>query len=351
MKTLCQNTGIPPLTKKGWVVAVVIGSVVLALTAVVAVAQESSFASSYKMGPRFAKTDDVISYTIAAANTGPPLSDVLLSDPVPDGAVYIVGSCTYRRPGDRPMSCNAPPDLWLEDFAAGDLITTTFAVQVTAGTMNWPLINRAYLNWEDPRQGGYTKEISCTTVVNPRFSNYLPLIMRDYPPMPDLRVAVLMVEPSSPAAGQPATITVIVQNAGGAAAEPFWVDLYDNPDPPPTHANQPFDTLCSGDPEDCYGIAWYVHGGLDAGQTVMLTSLTGWAAEYSRWPGYFANAGPHALYAFADSWNDSVWYGAVLERNEGLDNRYGPVSVNVTPGTSREAGDQDTWIPRRPNRP
>jgi uncharacterized repeat protein (TIGR01451 family) len=351
METLSQYTSIPPSTKKRWAVAVVIGSVVLALTAVVAVAQESSFASSYKIGPPFAETDDVVNYTILAANTGPPLSDVLLLDPVPNGAVYVVGSCMYRRPTGRPTSCTGLPDLWREDFATGDRITTTFAVQVTRGTMNWPLTNHAYLSWEGTNLITYTKEMSWTTMVNPRFSSYLPLIMRDYPPMPDLRVAVLMVEPGSPAAGQPVTITVIVQNAGEAAAGPFWVDLYDDPDPPPTHANQPFESLCQGALEDCYGIAWYVGGGLDAGQIEVLTSLSGWVAEYSRWPGYFADAGPHALYAFADSWNDSVWYGKVLERNEGLDNRFGPVSVNVTPGTGRGAGAQETWIPRRPNRP
>jgi uncharacterized repeat protein (TIGR01451 family) len=352
METHSHNTRFPPLAKKGRTVAVVIGSVMLVLISVVAVvvAQASSLDSSYKMGPRCARTDDVISYTIVTANTGAPLSDVSLSDPVPNGAAYIVGSCTYRRPAGQPTNCNPPPDLWLEDFAVSDRITTTFAVRVTAGTMNWPLINRAYLNWEDPRQGSYTKEMSWTTVVNPRLL-HLPLILRDYPPMPDLRVASLTVEPGSPAAGQLVTITVVVQNAGGAAAAPFWVDLYDNPNPPPTRANQPFDTLCSGAPEDCYGIVWYVHGGLDPGQSVALTSLTGWAAAYSRWPGSFVNAGPHVLYAFADSWNYPVWYGAVLERKEGLDNRYGPVSVNVTPGTSGGMDDQDTWIPRWPNRP
>jgi uncharacterized repeat protein (TIGR01451 family) len=353
MKALGWRVSPLVLTRGGLAVAVAMGGVILALTTIVviATAQASSFDSSYKTGPRYAKTGDVITYTIVAVNAGEPVTDVLLSDPVPNGAEFVPGSCTYRRPGGRPANCDPPPDLWREDFVSGDRITTTLACRVTAGTMNWSLVNRAYLNWDQVQLASLAKEMNWTTIVNPRFQCCLPVVVRDYPPMPDLTVAFLMVEPGSPAAGQPVTITVAIQNAGNAAAEPFWVDLYDNPDPPPTRANQPFDTLCGGAPEDCYGIAWYVNGGLNAGQSVMLTSLTGHATDYSRWPGFFADAGPHAIYAFADSWNESVWYGAVLERSEGLGNRYGPVSVAVTPGTGGGAIDQDTWIPRRPNRP
>jgi uncharacterized repeat protein (TIGR01451 family) len=353
MKPLGWRVDPLALARGGLAVAAAVGGVILALTTIVviATAQASHFDSSYKVGPEYAYTDDVISYTIVAVNAGELVTDVLLSDPVPNGAEFVVGSCTYRRPGGRPANCDPPPDLWQEDFFPGDRITTTFACRVTKGTMNWPLINRAYLNWDRVQLASFTKEVSWTTMVNPRFQCYLPVVMCDYPPMPDLRVALLMVEPSSPAAGQLVTITVAIQNAGGAAAEPFWVDLYDNPDPPPTRANQPFDVLCSGAPEDCYGIAWYVSGGLDAGESVMLTSLTGYVEEYSRWPGSFVDAGPHAMYAFADSWNDPVWYGSVLERNEGIDNRYGPVSADVTTGAGRRAIERDIWLPRRPIRP
>ncbi|MEE8391085.1 MAG: CARDB domain-containing protein, partial [Anaerolineae bacterium] len=204
------------------------------------------------------------------------------------GAVFVPGSCAYRRPAGSSLSCNFPPDLWQEDFAASDRITTTFAVQVTEGSMGWPLVNCAYLNWD-----GNQKEMCFTTTVNPSLLIYLPLVMRNFPPMPDLRVVSLTVEPSNPAAGQSVTITIVVQNVGGQDAGPFWVDLYDNPDPPPTQANQPFDQLCSGAPEDCYGISWYIDTGLNAGQSVVLTSLTGTMLDYSRWPGYFVDSGPH----------------------------------------------------------
>jgi uncharacterized repeat protein (TIGR01451 family) len=352
MKPLGWRVSPLALARGGLAVAATMGGVILALTTTVVVtAQASNFDSSYKTGPRYAKTGDVITYTIVAVNAGEPVTDVVLSDPVPNGAAFVPGSCTYRRPGGSPASCGPLPDLWQEDFVSGDRITTTLACEVNEGTMNWSLVNRAYLTWDQAAPPGSTKEMSWTTIVNPRFQCHLPVVVRDYPPVPDLKVSSLMVEPGEPAAGQLVTITVVIQNAGSAAAGSFWVDLYDNPNPPPTRANQPFDTLCAGAPEDCYGIAWYVDGGLDAGESVVLTSHSGHQPEYSRWPGSFADAGAHAVYTFADSWNDPVWYGAVRERSEGLDNRYGPVSVDVAPGAGGAAIDQDVWIPPRPNRP
>jgi uncharacterized repeat protein (TIGR01451 family) len=331
------------------IVAIIIG-VTLTLIAVVAIAtaQASNFDSSYKTGPPFAETNDVITYTIVAVNTGGPVTDVLLSDPVPNGTVFVPGSCTYRRQGSASQICAPPPDLWQEDFATGDRITTSFAVQVTEGSMGWPLANCANLNWD-----GNQKVICISTIVNP-WSIYLPIVTRNFPPLPDLRVTSLTVEPLNPIVGQPVTITIVVQNVGEGTAGPFWVDLYDNPNPLPTQANQPFDKLCSGAPEDCYGIAWYVSAGLNTGQSVALSSLGGYMPDYSRWVDYFAGSGPHDLYAFADSWNYSVWYGAVLEQNEGLDNRYGPVPVNIAPRAhkwSTETGDRNNQPPQRPRQP
>jgi parallel beta-helix repeat protein len=186
---------------------------------------------------------------------------------------------------------------------------------------------------------------------------YLPISARDFspgPPMPDLRVTSLIVEPSSPAVGEPITVTIEVENVGTVAADPFWVDLYDNPAVPPTEANQIWNYLCSGALEDCYGIAWYVEDGLDPGKSVSLTSAEGYEDLQSHWLGYFARRGRHDLYSFADSWNYNLWYGAILERSEGEDNQYGPTTACVQPGTVGEAlGAQERVgpIPFRPNRP
>lgn len=346
MKELGCSVGIPVLARVGLVVVAVTVGLILTLTVVIA--QAPDFDSSYKTGPPFAVQGDRITYTIVAVNTGSLVANVVLSDAVPHGAAFVPGSCTYITQTGFAQACGPLSQMWREDFAAGDRITTAFAVRVTTGTMLYPLVNCAYLSWDQHRQ-----DICHTTMVNSAHC-YLPFVMRNFTPMPDLQVTSLTVEPSSPTAGQPVTITVVVQNVGRTAAGPFWIDLYDNPAPPPTEANQPFDQLCSGAPEDCYGISWYIDGGLGAGRSVILTSLEGYLPDYSRWAGCFVDSGPHDLYAFVDSWNDPVWYGAVLERNEGLDNRYGPVSINVGPaasGWSAEPTVQDGPIPWRPNRP
>jgi len=335
--------GIPAAARV--VLVVVAAAVGLMLTLTIVVAQAPNFDSSRKIGPLFADVNDVITYTIVAVNTGDPVADVVLSDTLPGGVVYIPGSCTYVTQMASPQTCGPLGQMWQEDFDTGGRITTTFAVQVTAGTMLWPLVNCAYLSWDSGQ-----KEMCFTTVANPPH-RYLPFVARNFTPMPDLRVTSLTVEPSNPAAGQAVTITVVVQNVGEVAAGPFWVDFYDNPDAPPTAANQPWNFLCSGPLTDCYGIAWYIDGGLAPGASAVLTSLGGYEAEQTHWLGHFVHSGHHDLYAFADSWNWGVWYGAVRERNEGVDNRYGPVSTNIASGAARGAVDPDVSIPWRPNHP
>jgi uncharacterized repeat protein (TIGR01451 family) len=138
----------------------------------------ADFASFYKTGPQSADTDDIITYTIVAVNTGSPVTDVVLSDALPYTAVFIPGSCTYRRETGLPQACGPLSQMWREDFSTGDRITTTFAVQVTAGSMNWPMVNCAHLSWNGQQIS------SCwTTRVNPVNRVYLPLMMRNYPPI------------------------------------------------------------------------------------------------------------------------------------------------------------------------
>jgi len=347
MKERGSHTGIPLAARIG--LSICAAGIGLALTLIVVVAQAPNFDSSYKTGPLFADTGDVIAYTIVAANTGDQaVSNVALSDTLPVGTTFV--TCTYVISGDYVPyhPCNLPNPLWVEDFDPGGRITTTLIVQVTGGTMQWPLRNCAYLLWDSSQ-----KEMCFTTTLNPP-RQYLPVIMRNFTPMPDLRVTSLTVVPSNPTAGQPVTVTVVVQNVGEAPAGPFWVDLYDNPVTPPTAANQIWNFLCPGSLEDCYGIAWYVSDGLGAGRSIVLTSLDHSGDRYSHWPGYFADAGNHDLYAFVDSWNWGVWYGAVLERNENLDNRYGPVSIAVAAGAGGGAGglsEEEIHIPWRPNQP
>ena len=152
----------------------------LLTTTVEAVAPD--FTTSYKSGPSTAVTDEIITYTIVAVNTGGPVSDVVLSDNLPYTARYIPGSCTYWRAGETPQACGPLDHLWQADFASGArmTMTTTFAVQVTAGSMNWPVVNCATLDWPTGQHR------TCrTTVINQiGYTVYLPLVMRAYAPQP-----------------------------------------------------------------------------------------------------------------------------------------------------------------------
>lgn len=75
-----------------------------------------------------------------------------------------------------------------------------------------------------------------------------------------------------------------------------------------------------------------MHAGLAQGESVVLSSSTIAATDEANWPGYFKEMGALALYAFADSRGGTGSDGAVLELNEGLDNRSGPVTVTVGAG-------------------
>ena len=141
--------------------------------------------TKYKSGPQIVEKGDVITYTIVAVNSGDPVTGVVLLEPLPNSVAFVPNSCIYSQPGTIDLQCN--PDfpesssmLWQADLTAGaHRITTTFAVTVTAGTLQFPLDNCAYLVWNRIR-----KEMCVTTRVNPYAYQYLPITARNYPPQP-----------------------------------------------------------------------------------------------------------------------------------------------------------------------
>ena len=143
---------------------------------------------------------------------------------------------------------------------------------------------------------------------------FLPMMGRNTYGPPDLGVTAFTVNPGNPAAGQAATISIVVKNQGTGPAGPFWVDFYINPATPPTGPNTPWNTTCTLKP--CYGIAWFITGGLAAGQSATLTSdPSSYYAANTVWPGYFVS-GSNDLYVFIDSWNPPLPTGAVAEFDE-----------------------------------
>ena len=154
---------------------------------------------------------------------------------------------------------------------------------------------------------------------------YLPIVMKA--PLPDL-VGSFSLTPDklTYSAGEPVLITAVITNVGTAAADAFWVDFYINPSRVPA-VNLRWNDICGMTP--CYGIAWYVSGGLAPGQSITLTSAS-YPAGYSIWPGYFA-PGTSDLYLYVDMWNPPVPTGGVLESDEtnNLAERHGLVVTGL----------------------
>ncbi len=74
------------------------GRLVLGVAFVIVLAQaRANFDVSSKTAPRYAYTGDRVTYTILVAKTGEPISDVVLTNPIPYGAIVIPSSCTYQR--------------------------------------------------------------------------------------------------------------------------------------------------------------------------------------------------------------------------------------------------------------
>ncbi len=153
----------------------------------------------------------------------------------------------------------------------------------------------------------------------------------------------LTPDQASYTSGTSVLVTAVVTNTGTAAASAFWVDFYINPSSTPT-VNEPWNNVCGMSP--CYGIAWYVPGGLAPGAAVTLRSDCSnsttypnppcYGSLYSVWPGHFAS-GTTDLYLFVDSWNRTVSSGGVAESNEfnNLSERHGLTVSGLSAG---EAG-------------
>jgi len=148
----------------------------------------ADFSTSYKSGPSAASTNEMITYTIVAVNTTQPVTGVMLADDLPYTSVYIPGSCTYYTSTGVVHLCSSLDQMWRMDFGTNERATTTFAVRVTAGSMNWPMINCAILSWDTQQE-----RLCVTTVINPPVARvvYLPIVMRNYAPAPAFCVPYL----------------------------------------------------------------------------------------------------------------------------------------------------------------
>jgi hypothetical protein len=157
---------------------------------------------------------------------------------------------------------------------------------------------------------------------------HLPLILKRHGSAPDL-----VVQGITAASRQ---VQVIIANQGDApVANPFWVDVYIDPDPPPSVVNQIWNDLAD------QGLVWGVTRGLAAGEvlTLMLGDPYYWA-DYSQvaWPLSIGTP----VYAQVDAVDLDTAYGSVLEGHEMRGGVYNNVGgpVYVQAGVAGEASPQ-----------
>ncbi|MBI4789211.1 MAG: hypothetical protein HY782_19435, partial [Chloroflexi bacterium] len=147
---------------------------------------------------------------------------------------------------------------------------------------------------------------------------FLPMTARGGEGAPDLIVQSI--------AANATTLQIVVKNQGNApVVDEFWVDVYINPNPAPTKANQTWQMLAS------QGLVWGVTSSalpLIPGGTLTLS-----VGDAYYWPSLSNVAATLAagtvVYAQVDSANADTNYGAVLENHE----RSGGAYNNITGGT------------------
>lgn len=180
-----------------------------------------------------------------------------------------------------------------------------------------------------------------------RWVCFVPLVPRNYAVGADLVVESLEVTGNG--------VTLVLRNAGnGPVLEEFWIDVYVDPDPPPTGVNQLWNDL------GAQGLVWGV--ALPALPLLPGESLTLSVGDAYFWPSYSYVEWPleegTAVYAQADSYNPTTTYGAVREVHEATGGPYNNIAgpVYVGPGL---AGERPVWgadpassggLPPRPGR-
>ena len=287
-------------------------------------------------------------YTLTVYNDGPfDATNVVVSDTLPGQVVFATASAGCADMGGGTVVCT-------EALLAVD-DSTTFTITVTTDNYIEPgtsLENMAVVACDAAEaDGSNNMDTADTSVIDFVDWNryYLPIIQRlprpELPPIADL-IGSFYLTPNKLTfdAEEPLTITVVVENQGTAPASSFWVDFYINPEPDPPPVNLPWQAACPNAPVWCYGIAWQVTPGLEAGEAITLTStVDSYDPDQTFWPGYFG-AGATDLYVRVDSWSLYGDYGAVMESDEG--NNLSELHGLTVTGEMMAPSKRSEWPPR-----
>ncbi len=114
-----------------------------------------------------------------------------------------------------------------------------------------------------------------------------------------------------PAAATNLNVT-ITNNGLVDTSSDFWVDLYVDPGRTP-RVNLTWDANCV---DICMGVSWHVTQALHPGESLTLSTASGYDPDNTLWPG-FVPVLAHSVAVMVDSFTDQgTWYGMVLERDE-----------------------------------
>jgi uncharacterized repeat protein (TIGR01451 family) len=290
---------------------------------------------------------DKLHYTVTVQNTGNRVAtQVIITDTLPPYVMLLSatpgglrsetsskgkpGASSNRKPeamSDRDIVVWAFPDL---NIGERRTYTITALVAEQIPTDNLSLINtaEASMSISDPTPDNNiaVAEIRLIQRPIPPSMLYLPLVTRNYTQAPDLIITSVIVTRDN--------VEITLKNVGErAVVNPFWVDLYVNPDPIPTGVNELWDELGE------QGALWgFSNIPLDPEETVtlMLNDDAYWGHK-SNLP--LPLPEDAVIYVQVDSAHAGTNYGAVRESHEICDlpynNIYGPISptsqVNLTP--------------------
>jgi uncharacterized repeat protein (TIGR01451 family) len=268
----------------------------------------------------------IITYTIVVSNNGPSVAtNVTLTDSVPVSTTFqsIAWPDGWSCPtiptvgGTGNIVCTNP------SLAVGAPATFIIAVKVDASAPSGTVIANMATVSSDTADPTTPNTATATTTVS-LHRLYLPAVFRNYAVAPDLVISSLVATSTG--------VQLVVKNQGDAPVttaitQEFWVDLYVNPNPPPTGVNQIWK-----DGRSAHGIVWGVTTDtlpLAVGGTITLTV----GGAYYRsdlsdmsWPLPVGTV----IYVQVDSANTLTSYGAVLENHEIVGGTYNNITHTLS---------------------
>ncbi|WP_068773365.1 DUF11 domain-containing protein [Paenibacillus sp. FJAT-26967] len=149
---------------------------------------------------------DTVSYSVTISNSGSsPITNVVLTDPIPDGSLFIPGSVTAG--GITVPAANPVLGITLGTVAAGGSATVTFSVRVTSLPSPPQLANQASLSFTS---GSFSGSAASNTLVIPVYQPVITASKSTSDPIGTV--------------GDLVTYTIVLQNSGNIGATTTLTD-------------------------------------------------------------------------------------------------------------------------------